>query len=480
LTTRICRHAAFKPMSMTKLLPLSPEARRYALWQLVCRAGVRRDWFERWTIETSPQSTVVRIAGALPVSLVFPAASSPAEIDRSVPPVRFPWMCPPEPAVAELVPEFLVPFLPATVSAGKPLFETRSNGEIHCALDLLASVLLVLARWEELGEIDLDSHGRFSAHRSHAYRHGYLERPVVDEYGLALQQALRAAVPGWSPERLPLRVKLSHDVDQTGVPFARWQVRFVAGQYRSLTKTLRQALSGIGLAMAVDLHAVLEAVSLARRFLLDTAVYWKARCPVSEFDSGYDPAHPAIRSVIDKLVHAGIEMGVHPSYFTFGRLDMLREEVDQLRKVTGASVIGGRQHYLRWKPVTWRDWEACGLAYDSTVGFADHIGFRAGTSVPYQPWLLEEGRPAALFELPLLVMDTTLTDYMQISPEEALRRVRCIVHRCALSGGVFTLLWHNTVDPKANLGRSRMLVPLLSELAGSPGWCMKHTQASPS
>ena len=43
-----------------------------------------------------------------------------------------------------------------------------------------------------------------------------------------------------------------------------------------------------------------------------------------------------------------------------------------------------RQHYLRWRaPTTWQNWEDAGLDYDSTVGYADHVGFRAGTCYEY-------------------------------------------------------------------------------------------------
>ena len=42
----------------------------------------------------------------------------------------------------------------------------------------------------------------------------------------------------------------------------------------------------------------------------------------------------------------------------------------------------------------WALWEGCGLAYDSTLGYADRTGFRAGTCFPYRPWLLDAAREA--------------------------------------------------------------------------------------
>jgi hypothetical protein len=107
----------------------------------------------------------------------------------------------------------------------------------------------------------------------------------------------------------------------------------------------------------------------------------------------------------------------------------------------------------------------CGLAYDSTVGYADRIGFRAGTCIPYRPWLFSLDRAANLLEIPLLVMDGTLLHYMGLSPEQSLDAVQELVARCRAVGGVFTLLWHNSslLDP----GAAALYRQLLDSLAGS-------------
>src|SRR3984957_20968903 len=105
--------------------------------------------------------------------------------------------------------------------------------------------------------------------------------------------------------------------------------------------------------------------------------------------------------------------------------------------------MGGRQHYLRWSPHSWIDWENCGLAYDSSVGYAEQIGFKAGTCVPYRPWLFPLNRQADLIEIPLLVMDRTLLEYMTLTKRQATQSIHTVVERCGMVGGVFTILWHN-------------------------------------
>jgi hypothetical protein len=175
---------------------------------------------------------------------------------------------------------------------------------------------------------------------------------------------------------------------------------------------------------------------------LDSAFYWKAS-KQTRYDSGYDLREKKIRRTISWLTEHGVESGIHPGYDTYQSRSALQTEVLRIREVLPNQAIGGRQHYLRWSPATWLDWEACGLSYDSTVGFADALGFRAGTCVPYKPWLFSENRVAALLEIPLIAMDCTPIMYMGLTLEQSLSAIQECIAACSLVGGVFTLLWHN-------------------------------------
>ena len=84
-----------------------------------------------------------------------------------------------------------------------------------------------------------------------------------------------------------------------------------------------------------------------------------------------DPRSRKIKSIISELRTQGCENGVHPGYDTYLCPEKLREEVEIVRAAMGEYAMGGRQHYLRWSPQTWTDWERSGLSYDSSVGFAD-------------------------------------------------------------------------------------------------------------
>jgi hypothetical protein len=286
----------------------------------------------------------------------------------------------------------------------------------------------------------------------------------VDEYGLGLEQALRRLLPGWSPTARKARVAVSHDIDEVGLPRSPRQAFGHTVRRRRPLATVRDLLGPCVGMRPTYLELVGRIVEMSLRRGLRPAVFWKASAR-TQYDTGYDIGLPAVREVVERLREHGVETGIHPGYYAYRDVETLRDEVQRIRRVLGDGPLGGRQHYLRWCPATWLDWEACGLVYDSTVGYADRIGFRAGTCVPYRPWLLWLDREASVVEVPLLVMDCTLFEYMALSPEQALDQITPLLARSRLVGGVFSVLWHNTRLMEAGFDRD-FFARLLDALAG--------------
>jgi hypothetical protein len=434
---------------------ITPQARRYAIEELARRAGVPSSFYESWKITTEQFRTIVHIANGRNVQITFPHASPEVLRDLSQGRIRSShvgWMKVPAGSMGHLVPDFVVPFsdgLDEPSVSLKPLFLAKSPDHVECTVDLPLSILLTLSRWEETFDVERDVHGRFTSSQSVSTRDSFLHRPVVDEYGLAFLQALSSIYPTWPEQKYTLRAKLSHDADHIGIPFGWKQVLRHTTHYRSPSDSCRELWSLLSGAPPAELRAVQDIARLSVERKLDAAVYWMASAP-GDWDSGYDPRVPVVRDVMRWLDDNYIENGVQPGYSTFRSPEKLRREVSALREVLGDRPLGGRQHYLRWCPETWIHWETSGLSYDSTLGYADRIGFRAGTCIPYRPWLFALNRPAELLEVPLLAMDGTLLVYMKLGEDESVRQIQEIINRCRTVGGVFTLVWHNNhlLDPK--------------------------------
>ena len=125
----------------------------------------------------------------------------------------------------------LHPVLPApgTDTLPSPLVQPSAQGyRIH--YDILGLTYWMLSRQEEVGRTDLDNHGRFAATSSHAYAHGYLERPIVDEWLHILGQIIQRTWPSLSLARHHFSTKVSHDVDWP----SRYAFRTLSGLARAM------------------------------------------------------------------------------------------------------------------------------------------------------------------------------------------------------------------------------------------------------
>lgn len=149
----------------------------------------------------------------------------------------------------------------------------------------------------------------------------------------------------------------------------------------------------------------------------------------------------SIADLMKKLDGRGWEVGLHPSVFTATDRQMLNEQKEQIEVVLAKKICSLRQHCLRFDPATTPTIQAkAGFRYDSSYGFNRTIGFRAGTSYPFE---IRAG-DASILEIPLIIQDGGLfiDSYLGVSEEKALWLCKALIDRVKKVGGVMVLLWH--------------------------------------
>jgi len=131
----------------------------------------------------------------------------------------------------------------------------------------------------------------------------------------------------------------------------------------------------------------------------------------------------------------------------------MQKEFDRLKGICKKSGIeqktwSYRQHYLRYHvQKTSSILEQIGIAYDSTLTFAEIAGFRCGCCYEYPLYDLINRRRLKLREQPLLVMDRSLISpkYMNLNYDDAYDFITKCKQRCELFDGDFVILWHNNL-----------------------------------
>jgi hypothetical protein len=309
--------------------------------------------------------------------------------------------------------------------------------------DELAEAFFHLARIEELAG-PRDNHGRFAAASSCL---DPLDPPVE-----RLRRHLGLQPPRWRGARFA--VALSHDVD---VPW-RWTrpgIRGSAARLKGnvLSRRLTPALRESRALAAMPLHRLrgtdpnwcFEAVLAAEAERGSSSTFFLLAGANVPHDGAAPEAYDRLRPRIVETIRAhGGEVGLHGSYRSARDPAVLAREAEVLNAF-GTEVHGQRYHYLRVDPhANLAPLPALGLRYDSTLGFPDEPGFRAGIAHPFRPWDVAGDRPLDLVEIPLAAMDVTLGEerYLGLSAREAEQRLLTLLDWAAEHGGGFSVLWH--------------------------------------
>ncbi|WP_163575253.1 polysaccharide deacetylase family protein [Halomonas faecis] len=356
----------------------------------------------------------------------------------------------------------IAPELPVIYGDDKPQANLE-KGCVRIPIDIFGSAFFMLTRYEEVIKNDRDEHDRFPAWASLAYQEKFLERPIVDEYVELLWSVIKQLWPHAERKQRIASIRVSHDVDRpsryTFGTFRRF-VRSVAGDIvkrRQFSSIIWGAQARYGTPHCLHPNDPFNTfewlMDVSDKNNMRSAFYFIAGKTYPPHDPLYNLDDPAIRKLIRDIGKRGHEVGLHPSYNTYQNPELLARQAAYLRRVAAEEgveqiVWGGRMHYLQWRTeVTPNAWERAGMAYDSTLGFADYAGFRSGTSHDYRWFDLRARRELILIERPLIAMEATVISkkYMGVAdPELAIEYFQMLGERCQRFGGSFSMLWHNS------------------------------------
>ena len=339
------------------------------------------------------------------------------------------------------------------------------------APDAVASAFFWLSGWQEVTSAARDEHGRFPFADSLQARWGLAIVPVVDAVRDALADALRrhgVDVPGRTWGGRSWAFCPTCDVDYV----RKWRPGILKRELleRALLNREREPAA-----------ARLGRVGAAVRGLVTTGDPYRSaldRMPreiaaregtgTFFFKAAARDAHDVpyrlgpLRPYAGRLRAKGFEVGLHPSYAAFDRPDWLVAERDRITQAFGTAPSSVRGHYLRYAPgATHRLHEAAGFRLDSTLGWAEHEGFRHATTHPFRPYDLDADRPSAVWEFPLALMDGAVFRRRALGPDGARAATRAVFDAARRHGGVAVGLWHN----------------VLWDEVDAPGWAAHFTDA---
>lgn len=373
--------------------------------------------------------------------------------------------------------------LPVLYGENRMERHTHPRGEtLLVYADFVASAYFMMSRYEEWIRPEVrDAHGRFPGRESWAARAGFIDRPLVDEYGFWLKtqvDALLGATAGFAATSTTTaassaktsahspnteawksglkRIYLTHDMD---APFLYRSLRGMGrllrdgGGLRSLFRLIfnrkfQDPFDTFSTINALD-HSLKATLNQEGQDPVVQDVYFIKSLGVSPYDyPRYRLKSRGVSRLGRRLKRQGSLIGLHVSYAAGGAPARIEKEKRHLERSWGLGKVSlSRHHYLRFcEPAQAAQLAQNGLTDDFSMGFADLAGFRLGTARSVRAIDPALRRLTPLLYHPLLCMENTLFNphYMHLDEAEAKRTLFTLIDRAAAVGGEVSLLWHNT------------------------------------
>lgn len=316
--------------------------------------------------------------------------------------------------------------------------------DAHLPFDLPAAVFYLVTRYEEYLPFRPDLYGRYDYRLSIAAQLHFLHRPIVNEWVALWQQWWTAEHSVQWPSRPLLQHHHSFDVD-------------IAFQYRAQppAKQAYHLLKALPSGRLPELLAIVRGKNPDPFDVFDSIaellkeeeqkVHWflllsRRRHPL---DKNVRTAHPAYRRLVRRLSASGTP-ALHPGWEAGTDPQVLQEEINTFRSLTGIFPRQSRFHYLHFVlPHGYRMLLQAGIIEDFSMGYGEINGFRAGISTPF-PWydLLAE-TTTTLTVHPFGFMDANALFEEKTGPAEALRRLEAMHVACQQAGAGLHTVWHN-------------------------------------
>jgi len=320
------------------------------------------------------------------------------------------------------------------------------GGKSAIPFDIFAASFYLISRYEEYLPHVKDVHERFTASESIAFKNGFLEKPVIDIWAFKMLDILKEKYPDFNQNKRKYKFISTIDVDNA---FAYKHKSFVRTMGGFITDFFKLRLISFWRRFVVvtrikkDSYNTFDKIlRLQKEYKIKTMFFFLV-ANYTTFDKNVSPSKIKFRLLIKEMVDYAT-VGLHPSYFTIKNINLLKKEKERLEDITNMPMNKSRQHFLRMNlPETYQNLIDLEITEDYSMGYASHTGFRASTCTPFYFYDLDFEMQTPLKVFPFALMDTTLNDYMMLTPKQSLGKINDLKKQVKAVNGTFITLFHN-------------------------------------
>lgn len=323
-------------------------------------------------------------------------------------------------------------------------FATGTKSSIP--FDIFSASFYLITRYEEYLPHVKDVHGRFSAKGSLAFKYNFLEKPLIDIWAYKLLKVIKERFPDFEHQNRNYQYISTIDVDNA-----------YAYKYKSIVRTVGGLLKDIYKLNVINVWDRIAVFFNVKKDPFDTfseilkhkkdfnvrTVFFFLIGDYTTYDTNISASKSKFKLLIKEMVDYA-RVGLHPSYYSMQDITLLKKEKERLEAITHIPTIRSRQHYLRFSvPETYQKLIDLEIKEDYSMGYASDAGFRASTCTPFYFYDLDFEIQTPLKIFPFALMDTTLNDYMKLTPKQSLGKIRDLKNEVKRVNGTFITLFHN-------------------------------------
>lgn len=337
----------------------------------------------------------------------------------------------------------------------------KTSGDF--SFDIFAASFFLISRYEEYLPHEKDLYGRYAHENSVAFKEGFLQYPVINNWIIDFGKALKQKFPSLPIKMPAFKFIPTYDID-------------IAWSYRN--KGIWRNMGGFLKKPSLDRLSVLTGLKkdpydcydflkdLHEQNNLDPIYFFLVASSRSIYDKNISPYDHNMWQLIKQ--HAKkYRTGLHPSWMSNEKHSLLTKEKRILETAGKVPVTRSRQHYIKLTlPQTYERLTDAGIFQDYSMGYGSINGFRASVASSFFWYNLSAEKITTLRIYPFCFMDANSFYEQKQNAVDSFDELMTYYNRCKEAGGELISIFHNNflgTDPLFE-GWQAMYTKFISQL----------------
>jgi len=319
-----------------------------------------------------------------------------------------------------------------------------NNEKSIMPFDIFAASFYLLSRYEEYLPHVKDNYGRFMAEESLAFNNDFLHQPVVDIWANKFKKILAEKYPDFEFTKRSYTIKPVIDVPSAYLYRQRGVLRTIGGSLKAIFNLKFKQLYtrySVLFGLAKDPYDNYKYIINKQKQTKSKFLFFFLIGDYSTYDKNISVQKGKF---VDLIKHIGdyCNIGLKASFYALNNSQMLKVEKSRMEAITNEALVASRQSFSKVNlPDSYRNMVALEIFEDYTMGYINHMGFRAGTCTPFLFYDLDYET-----QTPLKINSYNVLDYSLLKINSLLDKQQAltkIINQIKKVDGEFVPVFHN-------------------------------------